>query len=764
MPNVWEKDNHSDFKGMALTRGYIRFFEPDVYVEAKPGLAAECGIDKNSGSPLFKRVVTLEDFVTYKDGRAPEFAFSLNILDVYRELYLKEYRFESKHPRQVVLFEGSGPDGTFAEALSGAFPEDEGLSFIRRGFLDTFDPEIKEVSARDWTSALQQRAGDPLAFTSYGFDRQPGASGNPRLFIADPSNPHDLIDLWNLRQFCDQVLPVNVKWLSELRGFLTEIIKRTHRPLPGNPHGVMINTTIEFGRSISVDRTEEICRTTFNDLPQGSCTIKSWYDRIWEFHSADGIPKQELAVIEAKSGSVDLDYEHGKELVAEFPAVSPSFAQRYGASNARWVNVLSLSDFTSQSALALALPSTSSGLFGTRLIGPEAFMVTREGFVLPQKYRDTTQFFRLPTGRKAILEWLGEQGIEATPSEPGRIADQILARTDGFRRAYLLSHEETLKTLDKMARREHKRGDGKVEGYPDRTAPVSDWEGLINRRKQEQFEPTLEIKAFVEVKALRLGLAIRCAYCEYETWYGIGQMKERLTCERCLQEFDFPQGTLDSRKTPWRFRVTGPFSVPDFARGAYTSVLALRCLATGLVGLSTSISYSSSLNLQIGGRRREIDFACWYTRERAFRHREDAIFVVGESKSFADKAIDKRDIETLKAIAQELPGTVLVIAVLKEELSSSDKGLICPLALWGREHLADGRWRAPLIVLTGKELFAPHNVEHEWRKSGGLREELTTPAYVQMDNLTTLADLTQQVYLDLPDYNTWLKDCYARRQ
>ena len=134
MPNVWEKDNHSGFKGMALTRGYIRFFEPDVYVEAKPGLAAECGINKDSGSPLFKRVVTLEDFVTYRDGRSPEFAFSLNILDVYRELYLKEYRFESKHPRQVVLFEGSGPDGTFAEALSGAFPEDEGLSFIRRGF------------------------------------------------------------------------------------------------------------------------------------------------------------------------------------------------------------------------------------------------------------------------------------------------------------------------------------------------------------------------------------------------------------------------------------------------------------------------------------------------------------------------------------------------------------------------------------------------------------------------------------------------------
>ena len=176
------------------------------------------------------------------------------------------------------------------------------------------------------------------------------------------------------------------------------------------------------------------------------------------------------------------------------------------------------------------------------------------------------------------------------------------------------------------------------------------------------------------------------------------------------------------------------------------------------------MSYSSSLNLQIGGRPREIDFACWYTRERAFRRCEDSIFVVGESKSFFDKAIDKRDIETLKAVAQELPGTVLVIAVLKEELSSSDKKLICPLALWGREQLANGRWRAPVIVLTGKELFAPHDVEHEWRKSGGLREELVTPGYVRMDNLFTLASLTQQVYLDLPDYFTWLKERYGRRR
>jgi hypothetical protein len=42
--------------------------------------------------------------------------------------------------------------------------------------------------------------------------------------------------------------------MTESRDFLAEFIRTNHRPLPGNPNGVMIQTTIQFGRSISEDR------------------------------------------------------------------------------------------------------------------------------------------------------------------------------------------------------------------------------------------------------------------------------------------------------------------------------------------------------------------------------------------------------------------------------------------------------------------------------------------------------------------------------
>ena len=216
--------------------------------------------------------------------------------------------------------------------------------------------------------------------------------------------------------------------------------------------------------------------------------------------------------------------------------------------------------------------------------------------------------------------------------------------------------------------------------------------------------------------------------------------------------------------TPWRYRVTGPFSVPNYADGAYSTVLALRCLASGLGSGRRPITYSSNLNLDIKDERVEVDFACWYARERIHGLREEPMFVVGEAKSFAGEAVRDTDVRRLRLISTKLPGTVLVVAVLKDELSSTEKKRIGRLALWGRQPMADGRPRAPVIVLTGMELFASHYIKHEWKEAGGRRQELIAPAYVRMDNLVTLANLTQQIYLDLPDYWTWYEEHLEKRR
>lgn len=758
LPRAWRQDPYDRVTGKALTQGYIRFFEPDVYVEAQPGLATECGIDTDSSFGFQSRVVALDDFVTQEDGRMPEFAFGLSIIDVYRELYAKEFRFEPRHERNTVLFEGRSTNMAFVEAVSGAFPKEEKLAFLRQAYLDTFEPDIRSPDAPSWLGALRSSAGNPLGLTRYGIDRYPDGSWNPRVFVADPDSSLDVMDLWNLRLFHGNVLPVNLVWAKDSGTFLREFIQKTHRPLPGNRHGVTIHSVVEFGRSIDPNVAEEFAETALNGLPKESWSRKMWYDRIWDTRTIDMVTRSERAIVEAQSVRLDISVESETEPMVRFPSLSPDFAARFGGHAARWANVLRFGDFLGASGLALTLPSTPKKLMNPRLRRGQPLIVSREGLVFPQVFKNLTEFFYLYGGSQVIAEWLREREIESRPSEAGKVTDQVLNAVDGLWGAHVLADVKTIKLLDKMSKSVRKHvGADSVEEYPDRTANVSDWRGVVRLRQGETFAPRVDIQSFVKAGALRLGLAIQCPNCEYENWYGIGQLQERLTCERCLSHYDFPQGTLNFGNTPWRYRVTGPFSVPNYANGAYSTVLALRCLMCGLGSGSNPITFSSNLNLDIGDESVEIDFACWYRRERMLGLSEEPLLVIGETKSFADRAIQNEEIRRLKLIGGALPGTVLVIAVLKEELSREEKRRVGRLALWGRVPLADGRWRAPVVVLTGTELFANDGVQNRWREHGGLRAELTEAAYVHIDNLVTLADLTQQVHLDLPSYWSWFE-------
>ncbi|QYG08872.1 hypothetical protein [Janthinobacterium sp. PAMC25594] len=65
--------------------------------------------------------------------------------------------------------------------------------------------------------------------------------------------------------------------------------------------------------------------------------------------------------------------------------------------------------------------------------------------------------------------------------------------------------------------------------------------------------------------------------------------------------------------------------------------------------------------------------------------------------------------------------------------------------------------RVPVIVLTANELFAPHSLCEVWGKLGGKHDELANVWGIRTENLRMLADLTQQLYLQLPPDSAWLR-------
>jgi hypothetical protein len=103
-------------------------------------------------------------------------------------------------------------------------------------------------------------------------------------------------------------------------------------------------------------------------------------------------------------------------------------------------------------------------------------------------------------------------------------------------------------------------------------------------------------------------------------------------------------------------------------------------------------------------------------------------------------------------MAEAIPGSYVVFSAMKKQLSDGEKSRIRKLAEWGRVPQKNGEPRAMVIVLTGTELFADHYVKQTWQETGGAHANMVNHPSVHIDDLWTLADVTQQLYLDLPAY------------
>ena len=758
MPKSWRENPHVYTSGPQLTAGYLRFFEPDVFVEAVPGLAEEAGIQNDPHRMGEDRVIELDNFIERRKSRRPEPAFGLSIFDLYRDLYEKEFQFVRRHDQRIVAFEENTRCDPFVEAAFGAFPKDEDLSFIEHTFYDAFDPLKLKPNSENWVKVISERHRTPLYFTGHALNRDFGHYDGPILFVADPSNSTDLIDLWNIRLFKPQVLLLNIHWMEETADFLNKLVATNFRPLSRFPHRVINRTTVEFSRSISEKTAQELIAKVFTDVPKGSMSLRHWHEPIWRENKDEMVYRSPRVEVTAQSNDIKVDVSDDDDRGISFRSISPGFVETSRGNNARWANVLKLRNYGNNRNIALALPSTikSAHRFHDGLNGPT--IISSEGIVLLEHYKDSNTYVSLITGRDAIIGWLKTKEVKARPSDPGRVADQMLIAIGGFRGTHLLADSEILRQLDNMAKSVRRYPDGNEEEYADRTVSATVWVDLLKRRENRGTLSRRGLDDFVKAGALKLGLTVSCPNCEKKNWYSLDDLGEVVSCERCLKKFDFPQGSIKFNHEPWKFRVVGPFSVPDFAGGAYSTILSLRAFSQKLGLGNQDITYSTNLDLEIGEDRQEIDFALWYGRGRVLRQNEEPVLVFGEAKSFATQAITREDIQRMKRLSKIFPGAYLTFSILKDNLSEVEKQLISKLALWGRSQLPDGGLRAPVIVLTGTELFSRRGIEHTWKEMGGQRAKMAEAPHVQLADLRTLADATQQVYLGLPDYWTWWEE------
>lgn len=764
-PKEWRAARHEYIKGLGIARGYISFFEPDVFVEAKHGLLEEAGLralrDTHSTDPY---ISLLNKFLeTHYNTDWSEPTVGLNIIDVFNHVYETEQRFEQRDKIPAILVKPERGSG-LAEAIFGIYPRQKDASYIANGYRDLFLPKEMKANPEAWLEAFRNSARTPLRVTGYRLDFQRYWHHDPIIYVFDPTRPTDLIDLWNLRLEPHPILPVPIEWIGDLSDFLRSVIEKQHRPVRGNPNGIMHHCTIEIGRSITKEQGENIVKTLTRGLPNGSVALKTWRNRIWEPKSDGHGPRHEKLDINYDEKHATLTVkEENNQLTARFQALSPDFARKYGGHRMRWVNAVQIRAYGPNNVATVLPYNTFDRRWPGLGLGGEWTTVSSEGWIFAQQFKKFDEYLHLLKKEEAVIGTLKRFGVEAALSDPGHIAKQVLDHIGGLWGVRFLADREVVQLLNKMAgsvrRRENQEG-SLEEHFEGRSAPVKDWADLIAKNASKSIFRTTTLNDYTSRHIIKIGLQTTCPHCHGNNWHALDVVDYRPQCERCLNNYDFPQATDEGRK--WKYRVVGPFSIPDYARGSYSALLTLRALDSIRGGGRGEMTFSTALDMSFDGIKCEADFVALRRNEKMDEDLPPEL-IIGESKSLGNGDLIKRkDLTKLRHIAKKLPGAVIVISVMREKFTATELAILKPFVEWGRRRDENGRATNPVILFTGHELFVDYTLGGKWKDLGKPHKD-----YADFDHtkdLYSLAQATQAIHLKLPTFHQgWISKLDARR-
>lgn len=746
-------EHHFQMKGKDITHGYIKFFDPDVYVESEEGLLEKAGLEGLRKDGIGRKAILLSEFFEseYRGIYEPEFGQS--VFDILEDVYAKERRFQLRDSIPAIY---SSSDDLFSEACIGCYPRDKRIEFLKKLYEDVYQPEEVIPDSALWLSIYGNSCETPFSVTSKNYEVLRTWQNDPVIFVFNPSNNMDIIDLWNLRIEPARVYPVPIKWLPELSDNLNEFIKSNHRPLKGNDHGVMHRVTVELAESISEEVANNAILPCFHGAPNGSYIIKKWRTPIWTVnYRTHHVQQPERALVTAEESGQTIKLED-ESLIGVFSTLAPSFAEQHSSSRSRWANVLLISSPYEGSSVALSLPfNTFDRTWPFQHSG--AFACGREGWVFLQDYKSINEYVSFIKHEEAFSSWLARFNLKARWSEAGRIARQMIQSLGGFWGLYLVDDKESIRFINKHALSTRKRtndssGEIVEDDFRGRSASIDEWQAMIQRRKAGGSHHLVGLSHYIQRNVIKVGLETECDHCGSKNWHALDEVSYEIRCLRCLKDYEFPQGHIKRHNKNWRYRVIGPFAVPDYAQGSYTSLLTIRFF-TKRVDHDVSSSYSTALEIENNNQTTEIDFAIWVPEEKGFHTTGAPRLIIGEAKSFGDDIVKVEDLESLKVSASAIPESIIVISVLKESFSDDEKKRLNDFVLWAREPV-NYRPRNWVILLTGTELFSEF-LEPAWKEKG---EPYSTYAdYQSTHYLESLSDATQAIYLGLDPYYQWLE-------
>jgi len=748
-PRSWKRDTLKPPSAEAWVKGYLEAFDVDIIVQFSEKVPDYL-------KDLQLKVIKADD-VWHKDSRTGEYSNSigLGIQSLLNNIFEEHFKFKPKYPIKISVPTIPNKLAPFWSSVFGDY-SDELASEIRKHYSTHLEINHPFVNVADFKSLMSPDTLFPRRLTAVNLETH-GNNFSRRdqcIFFMDAENLADVVDFWNLRATGRQVIPAPKQFTNEdsIKNYVKFFaIESQHVVHGGNDwaevatflcsHGCEFVDMERFANSLDIPEI-------IVDGRASKYSLQHWYPRIWDewARDHDGGVYDHYAKDESE---VHLDSESMEVRID--PLIPIFVSDAFLVSGGVCVNELDLRIYGATEQIAQVYPESTGQHLKRAISGFTSFDEWRVGkhgltHIVSNRWGERR---RLHTSEDILFAWLADKGWKAELSTSGLLAKQLYKRLSGA--PSIVANKKLLGFLEYMSGGAVAKDGTPIDGNrqdPERDVPV----GEVKSRLDGKNERSMRFEDFVERGVFKLGLRAKCPTCQRSNWFSIDTLGSHLNCPKCQTSFP-AMGTIDRERANWHYRTSGPFSVPNFADGAYSVLLTLEALSgSSTLGIrATSVPSFTARNEN--GHIIEADLAIIWREGIHGRQKTGMLF--GECKSYGK--FEPKDIARMKHLGESFPGAVLVFSTFRESLSSEEIKRISRLARAGRKHWKADHPKNPVLILTARELFTWQRPPYCW--DSGLKQK-----YQHVHGLVQTALATQEIYLHMPSVHEDLEKAIAMRK
>ncbi|GAA3608961.1 hypothetical protein Q4Q39_17435 [Flavivirga amylovorans] len=696
----------------------IKNYDPDIIVY-------DDDIDKEEliAFGVEVKMISLSKFKEDLERFSLEKGISIDL--VINSLIKEEFKYNRTDNLKIRIPE-INKDDLLLNAWQGTFLNSINIKYVqnyllKESFIEKIDFNYKTFNKFFENNNLSLRFIN-IYKTRLLYDR--GISKNTVLYFLNPSDTLDVIDYWNLRALGWKLFPVPVSKMKTVpyKEAIIEILKDLEireKRFKFKIIDVLISSSfkpkpiMDYVNSIISDEKLKV-----------SLLHQHWFPRFW--HDYNEILRGDLVFcpqIFVDSEHDTIESEEAGYVNFKLPPLP--FKSRFSNSGLLKSN-LSLSYWEDEGKYAEVI----SGITTKDWVGitrdfsfRNEWKVSKNGIFKYINHEDDNVSFYLPESFKFFSKYFVNKDISIKQTASGKLGYEVLKNIGGIHGANLFSTSNAIKIVELFE-------NGNV-------VSVEELVGKINQHKPypEFKKPKDVIELLLRKQIIEFGVKIQCSVCEQRTFYLLQDLNDELKCSVCRNTFELPKSDPKS-SLKYVYRGLGPFSRNNKVDGLLSVFLTIRLFKLDMSDGTEGISFIFDFEAKKDKNDFEVDLV---VLSKSFKYENKVESFVCECKTF--KSIGEKDYFRLKFFGEQMEGTTLVVATLKEEFLEDEKVLLRKLVNDFRTKEFDTT--NPVLLLTGSELI-PN------RGGFGLSEYSDTiKNYTGVDYVKTIADLSCEKHLGL---------------